>query len=303
MADESSLSLSLIGTRARIAVYDDLRSSPRIIEIESASIPDFIESIASTTYSEARALGGSLPYTVIREIAENFIHADFKECAVSLLNHGNTISFSDQGPGIEKKLLVQQPGVTSATADMKRFIKGVGSGFPIVKEYLQFSKGHLSITDNALEGVVITLSVEPQSSAGALGSLNNGLAANGAGALPFGGAQRHGATDSPPSSPTALPLPGAVADPSAGFQAADYPPSLPAQPVLDEREKRTLLLVAELGAVGPNDLVKRLSLSAPTVSRLLKSLERRGFLEPVARRKRILSNAGLYLLQEMGLQI
>jgi hypothetical protein len=128
---------------------------------------DFIESIASKTYEFAQRQGGSLPYSVIREIAENFIHARFRECTVSVLDGGNTIRFSDQGPGIEKKLLVQQPGVTSATAEMKRFIRGVGSGFPIVKEYLEYRNGVLSIGDNAREGTVITLSIKSDDVVGA----------------------------------------------------------------------------------------------------------------------------------------
>lgn len=148
---------AFVSTRARIAIYDDLLSAPRIIEINPAPVADFIEDIASSTYEYAQKLGGSLPYTVIREIAENFIHARFKECTVSILNHGDMIRFSDQGPGIEKKHLVQQPGFTSATAEMKDFIRGVGSGFPIVKEYLSFKDGYLTIEDNALDGAVITL--------------------------------------------------------------------------------------------------------------------------------------------------
>jgi len=151
--------LSYIRTRARIAVYDDLLTAPRIIDVEPAPTIDYIEGIASSTYEYSHKLGGSLPYTVIREIAENFIHAHFKECTVSVLDGGNTLRFSDQGPGIEKKALVLQPGVTSATAGMKRFIKGVGSGFPIVREYLEHINGYLSLDDNAVEGAVVTLSV------------------------------------------------------------------------------------------------------------------------------------------------
>ena len=151
-----------VGTHARIAIYDDLLSAPRIIDIEPAPIREFIEDIASTTYDFAQMQGGTLPYSVIREIAENFIHAFFEECTVSVLNGGNTICFSDQGPGIERKRLVYQPGITSASAEMKHFIRGVGSGFPIVKEYLDYRNGYLSIDDNAQKGTVITLSVQSE---------------------------------------------------------------------------------------------------------------------------------------------
>jgi DNA-binding transcriptional ArsR family regulator len=310
---------SLVDARARIAVYDDLLSSPRVIDLAPAPILEFIEAIATTTYSEARALGGSLPYTVIREIAENFIHANFKECTVSVLERGNTISFSDQGPGIEKKLLVQQPGISSATAEMKRFIKGVGSGFPIVKEYLQIAHGHLSITDNAIDGTVVTLSVKPaapgvfetaSAASFAAPSLANASArlaptsssdARSVGAsseersLPLGGGlSSSGAL--PPAASSPLASLAASASTALGTSGASFSPAL----TLSEREEQTLLLAAELGAVGPGDLKERLDLSAPTISRLLKTLERRGLLEPAARRKRILSNAGLHFLEERG---
>jgi hypothetical protein len=157
-------SLTYVGTRARIAIYDDFLSVPRVIDVNPAPVIDFIENIASYTYDFAQKQGGSLPFSVIHEIAENFIHANFKECTISIMDKGNTIRFSDQGPGIEKKHLVQQPGITSATDEMKRFIRGVGSGFPLVNEYLEYRHGSLVIGDNAKEGAVITLSIQTEPS-------------------------------------------------------------------------------------------------------------------------------------------
>ena len=146
-------------TRARIAVYDDFLSAPRIVDVDPAPIAQFIEAIASQTYELAQKAGGTVPYTVIREITENFIHAHFKECTVSILEKGSTIRFSDRGPGITKKDLVLKPGFTSATEEMRHFIRGVGSGFPIVREYLNYSQGSLSIEDNIDTGCVITVTV------------------------------------------------------------------------------------------------------------------------------------------------
>jgi hypothetical protein len=245
-----------VSTRARIAIYDDLLSAPRIIDIDPAPVVDFIENIASKTYELAQIQGGGLPYSVIREIAENFIHAQFKECTVSVLDRGNTIRFSDQGPGIEKKRLVQQPGITSATAEMKRFIRGVGSGFPIVKEYLEYKHGFLSIDDNAREGSVITLSIQPE--------------------------------------------------PITPLQQAQLPSvhetEHPIEEELDKRSLQALRLIYEKGAVGPNDLMDPLRVSAPTAHRILVSLEQKGLAEPTSHRKRILSNAGLALLEAHGLR-
>lgn len=149
---------------ARIAVYDDYLSAPRIVDIPPENIPSYIEHIASKTYELAQAQGGRIPYTVIREVAENFIHAQFREPCISILNRGNTIRFADQGPGIEDKERAQLPGFTSATSEMKQYIRGVGSGLPLAKEYLRFSNGRLTIEDNIKEGTVITIEVSEENS-------------------------------------------------------------------------------------------------------------------------------------------
>ncbi len=149
-------------TSARIACYDDLMSAPRITEIPPSGTAEFIEALASTTYTQAQQAGGSIPYTAIREVSENFIHAQFREIIVSILDHGNTIRFSDQGPGIPHKEKAQMPGFSSATEPMKRYIRGVGSGLPLVKEYLSFKHGRITIEDNLKSGAVVTLSINPE---------------------------------------------------------------------------------------------------------------------------------------------
>lgn len=153
-----------VKTTARIAVYDDLRSAPRVLEIPPGPTTEYIEALASTTFEYAKRAGGSIPYTVIREVSENFIHARFAEIVVSILDEGNTIRFADQGPGIPHKEQAQLPGFTSAIEPMKKYIRGVGSGLPIVKEYLDFSHGHITIEDNLNSGAVVTISLtnEPQ---------------------------------------------------------------------------------------------------------------------------------------------
>lgn len=147
---------------ARIACYDDFRSAPRVTEIEPTTTAEFIENLASTIYTQAQQAGGSIPYTAIREVSENFIHAQFKEIVVSIFDKGNTIRFTDQGPGIPQKEKAQLPGFSSATSDMKRYIRGVGSGLPLVKEYLSFSHGRITIEDNIKCGSVVTISVKPE---------------------------------------------------------------------------------------------------------------------------------------------
>ncbi len=144
---------------ARIAVYDNLRSAPRMIEIKPAPTNEYITDIASQTYTLARQLGGSIPFSVIQEVSENFIHARFTEAVVSILDNGNTIRFADQGPGIASIEKAQLPGFSSAKEPMKKYIRGVGSGLPIVKEYFEGEHGTVLIEDNIGAGAVVTISL------------------------------------------------------------------------------------------------------------------------------------------------
>ena len=143
----------------RIALYDDLRSAPRVVEIKPADTAAYIEALASTVYEQSHGAGGTIPYTVIREVSENFIHARFKEVVVSILDKGNTIRFADHGPGIPSKEKAQMPGFSSAVEPMKNYIRGVGSGLPIVREYLESSHGTITIEDNLGTGAVVTVSL------------------------------------------------------------------------------------------------------------------------------------------------
>ena len=163
---EGSYDYTFVTSVARIALYDDLRSAPRVTEIMPASTPDYIEALASTIYNQAKQAGGSIPYTVVREVSENFIHARFTEIIVSILDGGNTIRFADQGPGISDKKKAQLPGFSSAVEPMKGYIRGVGSGLPIVCDYLDFTHGSISIDDNIGQGTVVTISMNGEADAG-----------------------------------------------------------------------------------------------------------------------------------------
>lgn len=145
---------------ALIAVYDAMTAPPRVEQITAGSARELIEAVAARTYQLARDAGGQLPYTVIREIVENFIHAGFDEVVVSILDSGRTIRFADQGPGIGDKERAFLPGFTTATEDMKQVIRGVGSGLPVARECLTFSGGTIDVDDNLGCGTVVTLRMD-----------------------------------------------------------------------------------------------------------------------------------------------
>lgn len=148
-------------TVARIAVYDSLTAAPRVEDLMATDPRMFIESLSTRAYQLSHEAGGAVPYTVIREVVENLIHARFREVVVTILNGGRTVRFSDQGPGIIDKERAFIPGFSTATDEMKHVIKGVGSGLPVVKECLTFSGGTVTVEDNLGSGTVVTLHMDP----------------------------------------------------------------------------------------------------------------------------------------------
>lgn len=147
---------------ARIATYDSLTAAPRVEDLVATDARAFIESLSTRVYQVSHDAGGEIPYTVIREVVENLIHAAFKEVIVTILDGGRTVRFSDQGPGILDKERAFLPGFSTASDDMKCVIKGVGSGLPVVRECLMFSGGTVSVEDNLGAGTVVTLHMDPR---------------------------------------------------------------------------------------------------------------------------------------------
>ena len=258
MEDEQG-SLAESMQTARIAVYDDMLAAPRVVDIEPSDIRSYIGEIAAKTYDLAQKQGGSIPYAVIREVAENFIHAHFREPCVSILDRGNTIRFTDQGPGIADKERAQLPGFTSATSEMRQYINGVGGGLPIAKEYLRFSNGRLTIEDNIKEGTVITITVND---------------------------------NAPQSTPVVYQetTPQTTQQPANTayntFNASDITP----------RERSILELASNMGPIGPTEITNNLGIASATAHRDLTKLEKMGLMEMVSGRKRSLTNAGFGII-------
>ncbi|NLG67443.1 MAG: ATP-binding protein [Actinobacteria bacterium] len=148
-------------TAPRIAVYDSVTAPPRVLSVPDTHLPDLIDALASKTYDLARQQGSRLPYTVLREVIENLIHAWFSDVVITILDDGNTIRIADRGPGIGDKAKAFRPGFSTAGPELKRFIKGVGSGLPIAKESLGLMEGMLDIEDNLGQGTVVTLKLPP----------------------------------------------------------------------------------------------------------------------------------------------
>lgn len=251
-----------VSATARIALYDNLRSAPRIIEIPPSDTVSFIENLASKVYELSKMAGGEIPYTVIREVSENFIHARFKEIIVSILDDGNTIRFADQGPGILNKEKAQLPGFSSAIEPMKKYIRGVGSGLPIVKEYLSFSRGNITIEDNLGTGSVVTISIGDEKEA----------------SHQFDQFKAGSSSNSQSSTPMRKPQ-------------VIVPP-------LSQRERSFLPLFLSEGALGVTEISKLTDVPMSSTHVTLQKLEQAGLIEKVGQ-KRMLTDFGFEVAQSL----
>jgi DNA-binding transcriptional ArsR family regulator len=231
---------------ARIAVYDDPTITPRVVVIQPTNIRDYLEKITATTTQLSHEQGGTIPFMIIREIVENYIHAAFIAPTVSILDAGNTIRFSDQGPGIEDKEKALEYGTTSATEEMKRYIRGVGSGLPLAQQYMLDKGGSLTIRDNLSCGTVVTISTRSEDDA----------------SMPIA-PMRHEKVqdDQAPAEPETSHADDALLE----LEVA-------------ERGRQALAYLADHDSVGPSDLVAVYKGSQPTWSRELKVLEEKGLL-------------------------
>lgn len=257
-----------IRTRARVAVYEAPGAAPRVEEVDSDSTNEFIEQLAATVYRLAREQGSDIPYTILREVTENFIHAHFAEPVVSILNQGSTVRFADQGPGISDKSNAVLPGFTTAAGDMKRYIRGVGSGLPIVHDYLSLSGGSLVIEDNLGCGSVVTIhshGVSQESTAG--------------GPVYSVSEPEAGSGSIPSAHQTTLATSGSALR-------------------LSTRQQQVLALVMESGLAGPSLVAKELGVGVSTAYRDLASLEEAQLIEADGG-KRTLTEAGLRYIHEV----
>jgi DNA-binding transcriptional ArsR family regulator len=275
-ASETVAAATYIPSRARVAVYEGAGSAPRVEEISSRDVDEYIEALASRVYELARERGGDIPYTVIREVSENLIHADFAEPVVSILDGGATVRFADQGPGIVDKERALLPGFTTAQASMKRYIRGVGSGFPIVKDYLSLSGGDLQIEDNLGCGSVVTV--------------RSGRACS---ARPVSANRYFPPETSRPAASSTIQVPLPDTTPEVADQ-----PAATARPRLSTRQKQVLALVMESGSAGPSLVAADLGVALSTAYRDLASLEELGLITADAGKRR-LTEEGLEYLKDM----
>ena len=259
----------------RIAVYDDVAAAPRVVVIEPTEIRSYLEEIVQAVNRLSHEQGGQIPFMVMREIVENFIHAHFASPTITILDHGNTIRFSDRGPGIKEKELALQYGTSSATESMKHYIRGVGSGLPYAQQYMIDKGGSLTIEDNISGGTVVTISTRSASDAHT---------------------QTHPSTEKveissrETSSQCSFKQDSSSRDKNPDISQISLP-----KIEISPRGQKVFAYLSEHELVGPTELVRMYGLSIPTWSRELRSLEEIGLIRKIGQKYQ-LTQAGLALL-------
>lgn len=115
--------------------------------------------ICSYIYKMLFLLQSPFPHAVIKEIVENFIHADYLYPSILICDDGYTLVFSDKGPGIKEPKKALKEGFYSISTHKRKYIRGMGLGFTLAKSLLGQYKGSIEIDNNIDSGCVITLKI------------------------------------------------------------------------------------------------------------------------------------------------
>lgn len=282
---------SFVANTARIALYDDMLSSPRIVEVPPANTMDFIGELSSQIYNLSREMGGGIPFSAIRQVTENFIHAEFREIVVSIMDDGNTIRFTDQGPGIRDKQRAQMPGFSSATEEMKQYIDGVGSGLPIVREYLDVKHGTLTLDDNLNGGSVVTLSLIPQD---ASSQAQPALTPTSAGVSDITSATAFSPVEATTAASPTIALPNGA----YGARGAHPMPAHLVTAALSRRGMQILSLFKHDETLGVQDISTMTDIPLSSTHSELRKLEEAGLIEKLGK-KRVLSDLGRSVVESL----
>ena len=150
---------------------------------------------------------------------------------------------------------------------MKHYIRGVGSGLPIVKEYLDFSHGTISIEDNLGTGAVVTISLK---------------------------------SNEEPAAASAQESPYDLRRPAMGGKGGRAPqPAMPPLPPLSQRERDFLPIFLSEGALGVTDLARLTGVPQSSTYVTLSKLEEAGLIEKTAGQKRILTDLGFHVANSL----
>ncbi|HEY8426452.1 MAG TPA: ATP-binding protein [Limnochordales bacterium] len=243
----------------RLAVYPPDGGLPAVYDVCANETGALLAEACRRSAQWVKDSGSPVPVEAVVAVVENLIHAHFQLATVSIAPDGS-VTVSDQGPGIPDKRRALLPGFTTATAQMRRYIRGVGSGLTIAATLMERVGGQLRIEDNLAGGTVVTLSPRRVPSAPSVASAPS----------------PQGSASVTPASPS-----------HRGVEA------------LTARQRRLLLLAADLGEIGPSAASQHLGMSLTTAFRELVVLEGLGLVAPNGAGKRRLTPDGAAAVEQL----
>jgi hypothetical protein len=145
------------GVGVRIAVYPR-GGTPEITEVSASTSGSATQKFTRIVSEKVREAGGRVPEESIREVVENLIHARYQGVVISVLDDGNVVRVSDNGPGVQNKSRAMEFGFSGAAPEAIGEIRGVGAGLGIARAAAEKVGGTLTIEDNIGGGTVATVS-------------------------------------------------------------------------------------------------------------------------------------------------
>lgn len=278
---------------ARLAIYESFDKPPVIHLLAASDCLSYVNLVTQKVSGAAAANGGNMPEVAVREIVENLLHAEFRGATISVYPGGNRILVADQGPGIPDKEAAIRPGFSTSNTEMRRFIKGVGSGLTVAREALEALGGSLVIEDNLHGGTVVTLTVPLAEST----TLAVAEAAATSEALESEPAV---AGDNAPQGEYKRDPSSRVAKPKAVRKARAATSRETSRAGLTPRQEKVLCLFSECPELGPSTVAERGEISLASAYRDLVALEGLGLAEPVEGGKRRLTDKGRECLASLN---
>jgi ribosomal protein S25 len=199
---------------------------------------------------------------------------------------GNRICIADQGPGITDKGKAVLPGFSSASKDMKKYIRGVGSGLPIANESLTLIGGNLTIEDNLKKGVVITLNMHCQEEQDDKENIR-----------PNSSPRHYASEKKEREDYSYMEIEDEISQKREKTVEKDEIHGIDER--MTPRQRKVFILIGEMGEAGPSTVAEELNLSLSTAYRDLVALEDEGLLECVEGGKRRLSRKGIKYLSSI----
>ncbi|HEY8487309.1 MAG TPA: ATP-binding protein [Limnochordales bacterium] len=253
----------------RLAVYESDRSHPAVYDVSATDPAALLAELASRTVWWLSRRASPLPREAVLAVVENLVHAHFQAATVAILADGS-VQVCDRGPGIPDKERALRPGFSTATPEMRRYIRGVGSGLPVACRLLESVGGRLQLDDNLAGGTVVTLWTPAAAGARLRGA-----------ARPVPGPARAGGPPPPAPAPAQGEAPARAPAQQPLFTASAGAPRLSA------RQLRIVEFLARNGPAGPSQVARALGLSLTTAFRELTALEGAGLAaaEPPGKRR------------------